>query len=429
MCALLCSLTLSSLRAQSPTQNPAPTTSFIQLIRDGRSAFDRGDLDRARECLTQASERSPANPVVLHALARVEARAGNGELALRLLRQVSGLSGGFDPASDDAFSGLKGLAEFAGIVARFAQAKIPIRTSRTAFTLKEKDFIPEGIAYHPVERAFFLGSIHKAKVVRVDRHGHAVDFVPARKDGLFSVLGMKADRRSNLLYVCSNAGDEYRASAPDAVGSAALFAFDLDTGALRRKLVVSEPSVRHLFNDLAIAERGDVYLTDSEADTVWYVGRDSERPEVFHRSSDLTYPNGIALSPDGRALYVAHAEGVTRIEITTRVARRVTHPPDLTLAGIDGLSIFGSSLVAVQNEIRMDRVVQLFLNAAGDAVVRSEVLESNNPRFSAPTTGAVAGDEFYYIANSLLDRMGEGGELPPPDRLEDVLVLVTRLRR
>jgi len=37
--------------------------------------------------------------------------------------------------------------------------------------LEEKDLIPEGIAYDDQERAFYVGSIHRNKIVRVPEKG------------------------------------------------------------------------------------------------------------------------------------------------------------------------------------------------------------------------------------------------------------------
>lgn len=67
-----------------------------------------------------------------------------------------------------------------------------VTASETAFLL-EKDLIPENIAYDAKTRAFFVGSMYKAKIIRIGADGVVSDFVPSRRDGLLSVLGMKID--------------------------------------------------------------------------------------------------------------------------------------------------------------------------------------------------------------------------------------------
>ena len=48
--------------------------------------------------------------------------------------------------------------------------KTPINRSITAFVLEEKGLITEGIAFDPEEKAFYVGSVHKRKIVRKPDH-------------------------------------------------------------------------------------------------------------------------------------------------------------------------------------------------------------------------------------------------------------------
>jgi hypothetical protein len=48
---------------------------------------------------------------------------------------------------------------------------------------------------------------------------------------------------------------------------------------------------------------------------------------------------------------------------------------------------------------------------------------------SFPTTGALAGEWFYYIANSQVRAFTPDHRIFPPDRLEETVVLRTRLPR
>jgi hypothetical protein len=62
------------------------------------------------------------------------------------------------------------------------------------------------------------------------------------------------------------------------------------------------------------------------------------------------------------------------------------------------------------------------LDASGSRVVGVRVLESRNPKPSAPTTGAIRGASFYCIASGQLDALGDDGELKPGARLVDVSI-------
>jgi hypothetical protein len=63
----------------------------------------------------------------------------------------------------------------------------------------------------------------------------------------------------------------------------------------------------------------------------------------------------------------------------------------------------------IQNGRIAHRVARFFLNPALDRVERAEVLERGNPLFDIPATGAVAGNTFYFIANSQLHNYGAKG--------------------
>jgi len=55
-------------------------------------------------------------------------------------------------------------------------------------------------------------------------------------------------------------------------------------------------------NDLAVSREGAIYHTLTATDEVWYTSPDGSRSEAAAR---VPKPNGIALSPDGRTLYVS----------------------------------------------------------------------------------------------------------------------------
>ena len=98
-------------------------------------------------------------------------------------------------------------------------------------------------------------------------------------------------------------------------------------------------------------------------------------------------------------------------------------PENVTLAGIDGLYLHRGSLVAVQNGVEPDRVAAFPLAGELDRVTGCRVLERGNPIFAIPTTGAVAGDGFYYMANTQLSALGPGNVVKEPEKRKPVVIL------
>lgn len=375
--------------------------------------------------LEQMLKASPDHGGVWLELAAAHARAGNKTEAARWLEKAIARGLDFD-LEDPTFAALRESPELKPLLARAEANRRVVSRSKAAFRIPEKDLIPEGIAHDPKTGAFFLGSLHKSKIVRIDKTGKVSDFTTSGQDGLWEVLGMKVDPATRTLWVCSAAG----AAAGEADGSAGLFRYDADTGKLRSKHVLPGKPQPHLFNDLAFGAGGEVFLTDSKAGILYRLKPGQDQLEVFVGPGTLIYPNGIAISPDHKKLFVADfAKSLSIVDVATGQVRPLPHPERVNVAGIDGLYLHGNTLIAVQNSAGVERIVRFRLNAALDAIEAEEILESRNPLFKIPTTGVVAGDSFFYIANSQLRSLSEKGGLKPEVKLEEVVILEVPLGR
>ncbi len=67
---------------------------------------------------------------------------------------------------------------------------VQAQQAKVAFTIKENDLIPEGIAFDQTDNVFFVGSIHKRKILRIDERGEATDYITSQQDGLGEALGL-----------------------------------------------------------------------------------------------------------------------------------------------------------------------------------------------------------------------------------------------
>ncbi|HEY0134492.1 MAG TPA: hypothetical protein VGB85_10440, partial [Nannocystis sp.] len=320
------------------------------------------------------------------------------------------------------FPGLGG-ERFTAIIAT-TKAKIPRSPSALAFTIAERDLIPEGITLDPAHRTFFVGSMYKRKIVAIGPDGAARDLVASAADDLHSPLGMRFDATRGSLWVASSALPTMQGfdEATD-TGRAALHEYDAASGKLRARYP-RDTQRPHLLNDLVLGPRGELYLTDSEAGEVLQLtpGPGAEF-EVLVPGGELYYPNGIALSDDASTLFVADfVHGLTAVRLADR--RRITlpHPRGASTRGIDGLYFRRGGLIGVQNGAGAGRIVRFDLAPALDRVLGFEVLESGHPSFEIPTTGTLDGDTLVYIANSQM-RSFDDGEIFPADRLRPVELL------
>jgi sugar lactone lactonase YvrE len=303
-----------------------------------------------------------------------------------------------------------------------AQAPV-VNHSTIAFTLQEKDLLPENLAYDPKSGDFFVGSTRKGKILRVSPGCHEQDFVTARAEGLWQVIGMKADAKRRVLWVASSDGGNLIGHKQAKGNAAGLFKFDLDDGHLLARYLLDEPGVDHFLNDMVVATDGDVYVTHMfDRGQVWRLDVKTGTFAPFYRGDAAFHdPNGIALSPDGQRMYVASDEGISLISRDGAVRKAVADPAGFKLGGADGLYAYAHALVFLQPDL--NRVSRCELSADGLSAVSCKVLELNHPLFHHITTGVVVGNTLYYIANSQFDSVDDQGRLPPLDQLYQPVVL------
>jgi hypothetical protein len=307
----------------------------------------------------------------------------------------------------------------------------PIVRGTVAFTLADRALIPESLAYDPRDRAFYVGSMYKRKIIRIAADGRVTDFVATAADGIWSVLGIKVDpTRRELWANACNLEDRSPPMMPDdpaTRGQGGVFRYDLRTGALIRKYIVGWAMAPRCFNDLAFSPDGSVYLS-SGPNGIYRVTPHATRAELF--SEHPSFINGIAASNDGRHLFLGDMRGAQVMDIATRTVRPIGVPAGETLAGIDGLYVRGSTLVAVQNGLRSRpaRVIQAELTPSLDAVTCLAVLDRNRPEFDIPTTGVLVGQDLYYVASSQLRRFNADKTIFPGHQLTESVIIRTPLQ-
>lgn len=292
-------------------------------------------------------------------------------------------------------------------------------------TIAEPDMIPEGIAFDPATKILYVGSIRKRKIVAVSPEGRVRDFVPSARDGLWSVLGMKIDADRRTLLACSEVDRGMEEYAPADAGKSAVFEFDLATG--RTLHVYRAPAGRHLFNDLALTH-GAIWVTDSEAGCVWKIDRRNGTVARFAPAGRFVYPNGIALEPGQRMLFVADDRSIWSVDLVSEKRRELPHPVRTKLGQADGLYFDRGALIAIQNGSSPTRIVRFSLTPALDRVTGEMALAEDDPRLPEPTTGAIAGDVMYLVGDAQLRAVGKDGTLWPREKLSPVRIWAMALR-
>lgn len=384
-------------------------------------AASEPDPQQARiEAIRRASAADPSNGALIYVLARVLDQAGQPEQALEALRRLPQI--GWDYALDDNdFPKTRQLAGYKEVAVRLSAAEPKIQRARLERTLQERDLLPEGIASDPETGALYLSSLHKRKVVRVDRDGKVSDFLPEGKDGLRATLGMRVDPKRRHLWVVSSSEPFMKGFTPDDQGRSAVHVFDLASGRLVHRWTLGSPAEPAYLNDVAVLADGWGAITDSTRGTVYLA--EPGKPELapLLPPGRFTFSNGLDVAPDQKRLYVATFFGILVVDLATKAVAPLTMPPKAGIfGGIDGLYVHQGTLIAIQNALGRPRIWRLRLNPAGEAATQVEILESGGPDLDLATTGTLVGNDLVFVANPQMRAIGEDGKVLPAERMQEL---------
>ncbi len=278
------------------------------------------------------------------------------------------------------------------------------------FTIEENDLIPEGIAYDPVNKEFFVSSTYKRKIIRIKSDGSYEDFISPQQDNIKGVLGLRIDSDNRVLWAVSSDIGKYmpiRNSDSTQIGQSFLHKYDLNTGVLIRKYSLNQSGTNYFLNDLVLDQEGIPYITETMGQKIYTINSKTDEIEVFIDLPKGFYPNGIDISECGEYAFVAmYAESKPqygRIHLETREFILINLPDDIE-AGADGLYFFRNSLIGIIPGLGKgnDRIIQYFLDGSLTNVIDYKIHIDNHKLLSQPTTGVIVDNNFYFIANSNL---------------------------
>ena len=421
---MITALILSAGLLAAPTAADSQR-SAADLQQEARAAYDKGDKARFLAIYEDLAKRRPGDAYLLYNLACGQALNGQTEAAGKTLLQLAALRAYSDLDADGDFASVRGSAAYRAAAAKMKSVRGDRVSSgaEVAFTLPEKGLVPEGVAYDPKTKSFFVSSIRKREVFRVDPSGKASIFVAPRSGGLRSAAGIAVDPKTRSLWVASEAMPHMEGHVKDEPLQSAVFEFDADTGAFRRELKAPEAGRPAAFDDVAVGPDGRLWINDGFNGRIFTLAPGARALEVFLETDLFRGTQGMAPTPDGKALYVSDYSGLHRVDLATKRVERLNVPQKAALNGVDGLVLADGNLYAVQNGIVPNRVLRVDLSADGTRVTGARILEMNNPAFDEPTL-AVAVDGFLYVNAASQGGKFQNDKKPiTPEEMRDAVIL------
>ena len=265
------------------------------------------------------------------------------------------------------------------------------------FSINENDLIPEGITYDPQSKQFFVSSINKHKIVSINADGRYNNFIESDTDDMSRCLGLKVDVKRRRLWAVSNNKTEGK-------NVSFVHIYNTDTKKLIKKFTAPAEEI-YMLNDLAITQDGGAYITDTRSGNLFTISPALDEIKLFMRDSLIVQPNGIALSPDNKLLYVASGtKGILVVDLVSKSIKPIGNIMSINTSGIDGMVYYKNNLIGVINEqYEFTYIFKYKLSADRREIIAASIIDKDNPLFHVPTTCVADGDNLFVLASTSLD--------------------------
>lgn len=400
---------------------------FQTYYNQAREAYKGGDYARFYEMTVKANEAHPYHQGALYYRGVAAALMGKPEEAIKFLRDAILVNAQFDLSLGDLKS-LSNQKDFEALKSLQQDLRLSIVHSDTAFTVKDRTLHLESVAAGEKDGIFYLSSIHKRKILRVDAKGNATDFTTSGQDGTTSLLGIKVDKTRKVLWACSSPMPEMENFDTTSVSS--VVKYDLKTGKLLGKFSPDVTIKSSVFGDLILNKKGEVFISDTQSNTIFKVNENTKKLESYFTSAEFWNIQGITFSDDDRFLFIAdYIKGIFRLNTQTKELVQLAKEPLVSLKAVDGLIYYQNSLIAIQNGVVPMRVTRYFLNPSSEKITRFEIVDRAHPSFNEPTNGCVTNNTLYYVANSQWGGYDNNHQLKSVDQLQDIVILKADLQK
>lgn len=409
----------------APPPPPTDTELALAQIDDVAEVLRRADEWKGKDDVrryTYAMERAlqlrPYSPTFMYRLAEAYAKQGQKTKAYNLLLRVQKQGLALNPDPDKDFDPVRSTEVWKYIIDALKINATPFGEGKAALTLKGAPELVESVAFDGKRKRFLVGSVRTGEILAVGMDGKSSAFAaPKDTPALRSVFALAVDEARGFLWVGTAGAPQYVAHRPAEFGSAALLKFDLASGKLLEAYPLQRGEKPRMFGAITVAANGTVYATDAIANVV-YQARGGKLVPLFDVPGSTSL-RGVAVSPDEKFLYFVDYELGLRVADLGKSEIRELTKDEQNFGGIDGLYWFDGQLLAVQNGSIPTRVIRVKLGKDRTSVDAVQPLEANKDALVMPTFGTLAGEDFYFIANSQRDVYGADGKPLPGTFPED----------
>jgi len=314
--------------------------------------------------------------------------------------QQQGLAYDFNQTADT--ESIRGTEVYEYLNSLLIKASEPSGVGVTVFELPKSEYYPEALAWDASAGRFLIGTLKGGTILAVSPEGKVSELIKSTpENGLRAIYGLAVDAERKRLWVSSTATPAFGKLAEGELGQTALLEFDLESLALLNRFEPPADQSPHFLGSIELTPEGDVFVLDRAMPVVFVKPEAGNSLSMFMGVQQLTGLRDLALSEDGKLLYLADAElGILAVNLDQNSVNTLAGPESLNLGGISGIDYARGSLFVVQAGIAPQRLMRLDLDATGSNVINIIPLSSALEQFDLPSFPRVQGDDVFYFAGS-----------------------------
>ena len=386
-------------------------------------AYNEHDYKGFLKNMKRAYELSSTHQSYIYNLAIAYLLNHDREKALKLLEK--GLSFGFvyPLDTDKDLDSLRDTLDFKSLLEQNLINQQPMEVSKTAAVLPAKQVIAEGVQYNPVDSSFFISSIYKGIIYNVNKENKIL--WQSTDSIMGSIAGLKIDYKKNILWGTFVNQPKSKYFIDSLNGNSGIFCYDLLTKEKRFDIIIKKDSLeKHWFGDLVLDSMGSIYASDSKASKIYKFSAPDFKPQLYLSDTNIVSLQGIDFIDNGNyMIFSDYVRGLFLFGGRTSLVKEIKNITGNTLLGIDGIYFYKKNkIIAVQNGINPQRIIEITLDESYTRAVKLKVLEVNNPDYDDVTLGTIFNDHFFFIANSQWYKFTKGGKIFDRDRFNDIII-------
>lgn len=368
-----------------------------EIYMEGLSAYEAKNYTAFLDKMLKVDSLRPNYPAVVYNIAKGYALTGQLDQSVQTLNKYLLMDAMQEFSKDSVFATLSSNSLFSDVVQKVESLQKPILPTQS-LSYEILSAHPESMAYDQKQKTIYMGGVRDGHIYQL-KEGKSPEIWAESSQKSWSIMGLALSPDGKYLWACTSSMPNYVGFDQNEEGYVSVLKYDLKNGELLERFVMTG---EHNFGDLIIDKKGNVYISDGIANTVYKISKKQNELVPFVDLSNQVFNlQGLTFDDQEQCMYLSdYIDGIYKLDMAKLTVTKLnTQGSDILLKGIDGLYMQGNSLIGLHNGTKPNRVVRYLLSDDGNALVEKEVLVQDGD-LGEPTQGVFINDQFHFIMNS-----------------------------